>query len=294
MRASATSSRRAMSGPRQPNGKDGGKSIELVHVTQTFTSNGPNEPLTALADVSIRIEPGQFVSIVGPTGCGKSTTLSAISGLQAPTEGDVFIAEEPVKGVREDVGFVFQQDALLPWRTALENVELGLRFRGVGRKEARSRASDWLARVGLGQFGHSYPHQLSGGMRKRVAIAATLVYEPTILLMDEPFSALDIQTRTLMETDLLAVWQEVGHQTVVFVTHDLEEAIGLSDRVIVLSARPGHVVGDYPVDLLRPRDLLRLKVDPAFTDLYRTIWSDLEGEVRKVTDGAAYRARVDE
>lgn len=265
-------------------------SIELLSVSQVFQSSTKLPPFTAIRDVSFSIEGGEFVSIVGPTGCGKSTILSAISGLQAPTTGEVRIGGERVDGVRKDVGFVFQQDALLPWRTALENVELALRFRGVARKEARERANSWLARVGLGKFGQSYPHQLSGGMRKRAAIAATLVYEPTILLMDEPFSALDVQTRTLMENDLLSVWQEVGHQTVVFVTHDLEEAIGLSDRVIVLSAGPGRPVGDYRVALPRPRDLLRLKIDPAFTDLYGSIWNDLEVEVRKATDQASFHA----
>lgn len=259
--------------------------IDLQRLTQAYpTKSGPD--LVALSDVSLRLEPGQFVSIVGPTGCGKSTTLSAISGLARPADGEVRIDGEPVLGVRKDVGFVFQQDALLPWKTALQNVELPLRFRGVSRRQARDRARSWLTRVGLGGFERAYPHQLSGGMRKRAAIAATMVYEPRILLMDEPFSALDVQTRTLMETDLLAVWQDIGHQTVVFVTHDLEEAIGLSDRVIVLSSRPGTVVGDYAVDLPRPRELHRLKMDPAFTELYENIWSDLEVQVRKARDGA--------
>lgn len=259
-------------------------------VVQAYPARGSRPPLMALDKVSFLIKPGQFVSIVGPTGCGKSTTLAAMSGLETPTSGEVRIGGDLVRSVRKDVGYVFQQDALLPWRTALQNVELGLRFRGVARREARQRARDWLARVGLARFEQSYPHQLSGGMRKRVAIASTLVYEPKILLMDEPFSALDVQTRTLMETDLLSVWQDAGHQTVVFVTHDLEEAIGLSDRVIVLSAGPGKVVGDYEVELPRPRNLLRLKLDPSFTHLYQKIWDDLESEVTKAADRSAKQA----
>ncbi|HVW44014.1 MAG TPA: ABC transporter ATP-binding protein, partial [Amycolatopsis sp.] len=186
----------------------------------------------------------------------------------------------------QDVGFVFQQDALLPWRTALQNVELSLRFRGVARKESRARARDWLARVGLGKFEHSYPHQLSGGMRKRTAIASTLVYEPDVLLMDEPFSALDVQTRNLMENDLLNMWEQGGHQTVFFITHDLEEAIGLSDRIIVLTASPGQVLGDYRVDLPRPRNLLEVKMERDFMELYQRIWADLEGEVMKANQMA--------
>jgi NitT/TauT family transport system ATP-binding protein len=209
--------------------------------------------------------------------------LSAISGLRAPSEGEVRIGGEKVTGVRRDVGFVFQQDALLPWRTALQNVELSLRFRGVRRRESRDRAREWLNRVKLGAFESSYPHQLSGGMRKRTAIAATLVYEPSVLLMDEPFAALDVQTRNIMENDLLKMWSDAGHQTVVFVTHDLEEAIGLSDRVVVLTASPGRVHGDYEVRLPRPRNLLEVKMDDGFIELYRKIWTDLEGEVLKAS-----------
>jgi NitT/TauT family transport system ATP-binding protein len=260
--------------------------VELRDVVQRFQPDARKPAFTALKDVSVTVPGGQFVSIVGPTGCGKSTMLSAISGLRPPSEGQVWIGGERVNGVRRDVGFVFQHDALLPWRTALQNVELALRFRGVHRKEARDRGREWLARVGLASFESSYPHQLSGGMRKRTAIAATLVYEPSVLLMDEPFSSLDVQTRNIMENDLLGMWQETGHQTVMFVTHDLEEAIGLSDRVIVLTASPGRVLGDYEVPLPRPRNLLAVKMDEQFIELYRKIWADLEGEVVKASQMA--------
>lgn len=258
--------------------------LELSHVTQVFQSSPKHPRLTALSEISLTVPRGQFLSVVGPTGCGKSTMLSAISGLRPPTEGEVRSNGQRVTKVRQDVGFVFQHDSLLPWRTALENVELPLRFRGTPRKEARRRAKEWLARVGLAGFEQSYPHQLSGGMRKRTAIAATMVYEPELLLMDEPFSALDVQTRHIMENDLLGIWQDAGHQTVIFITHDLEEAIGLADRVVVLTARPGRVLGDYEVTLPRPRNLLQLKFEPGFAELYATIWSNLEAEVLKASD----------
>jgi NitT/TauT family transport system ATP-binding protein len=261
----------------------GAGTVEFVDVTQVYPATSRRAALTALSGMSFTAEAGQFVAVVGPTGCGKSTMLTVASGLAAPSSGEVRIGGEPVRGLRRDLGFVFQQDALLPWKTALDNVQLPLKFRGVRRAEARERARDLLRRVGLADFEGSYPHQLSGGMRKRVAMAATMVYEPVVLLMDEPFSALDVQTRGLKENDLLRVWQELGHQTVLFITHDLEEAIGLADRVIVLSARPARIVADYRVDLPRPRDLLEVKLDPDFTELYRKIWADLEFEVLRVS-----------
>ncbi|GAA1853996.1 ABC transporter ATP-binding protein [Pseudonocardia ailaonensis] len=253
-----------------------GRLLEFDGVSQRYPSPTDRAAdFVAVRDITLQIPAGEFVSVVGPTGCGKSTLLSAISGLRPASEGQVRIGGDVVTGIRSDVGFIFQQDALLPWRTALQNVELGLRFRGLPRAAAR----DWLARVGLAEFEDRYPHQLSGGMRKRVAVASTLVYEPDILLMDEPFSALDIQTRTLMENDLLHVWEEAGKNTVIFVTHDLEEAIGMSDRILVMTASPGRILGDYRVDLPRPRDLLEVKMTDEFAEIYRAIWKDLSGEV---------------
>lgn len=286
--ATAQSSTARQASPSAPGdgSATGGSRVELEHVTQIFQPSLKHPPLTAVEDITLTFEAGEFVSIVGPTGCGKSTTLSAISGLRSPSRGEVRVGGEKVQGVRRDVGFVFQQDALLPWRTALQNVQMPLRFRGVPKKEARERAREWLARVGLAKFERAYPHQLSGGMRKRTAIAATMVYEPQLLLMDEPFSALDVQTRNIMENDLLQVWEQSGHQTVVFITHDLEEAIGLSDRIIVMTASPGRVLGDYRVDLPRPRNLLDAKLEPGFMELYRRIWADLEGEVMKANEMA--------
>jgi NitT/TauT family transport system ATP-binding protein len=255
--------------------------IEINAVTHAFESATRDSPLIAVRDVTIHVDGGQFVSIVGPSGCGKSTLLGLVAGLSQPTFGSVVLDGQPVRKPRRDTGFLFQRDALLPWRTALENVILPLKFRGVERREARERGREWLARVGLADFAGSYPHQLSGGMRKRVALAATLVYEPRILLMDEPFSALDVQTRNLMENDLLHLWEMSKDQTIIFVTHDLEEAIALSDRVIVLSASPGQIVGDYPVTLPRPRDLLEVRFEDEFSQLHEKIWEILRDEVMR-------------
>ncbi|MET7402712.1 ABC transporter ATP-binding protein [Dactylosporangium sp. NPDC005572] len=232
----------------------------------------------ALDGVDLTVRAGEFVSVVGPSGCGKSTLLGLISGLARPQSGKVEIFGRRVAGVRKDVGFIFQKDALLPWRTALQNVMLPLRFRRVPAREAEERGRAWLGRVGLAKFASYYPHQLSGGMRKRVSIAATLVYEPDVLLLDEPFSALDVQTRALMENDLLDLWS-LNRPTVLFITHDLEEAVGLSDRVVVMSAGPGRMIGEHEIPLARPRDLLEVRFDPAFTELHHQIWEQLRDEV---------------
>lgn len=250
--------------------------VALREVRRTFDS--AKGPFVALEGVTLTVPRSQFLSVVGPSGCGKSTLLSLISGLGAADEGHVEVMGEPVKGVQSDVGYIFQKDALLPWRTALQNVALGPMFRGTKKAKALDQARSWLARVGLSKHQDSYPHQLSGGMRKRVAIAATMVCEPAVLLMDEPFSALDVQTRTIMENDLLELW-ELARPTVIFITHDLEEAIGLSDRVVVMAASPGRVIGDYEIPLARPRNLLDIRMDPAFTVLYERIWEQLRQEV---------------
>jgi NitT/TauT family transport system ATP-binding protein len=233
--------------------------------------------------VSLRVGSGEFVSLVGPSGCGKSSLLWIIAGLVRPSVGRVEVLGRPVSGVSREVGIIIQQDALLPWRDARENVALPLRFRGVSKRVARARADDWLSRVGLRGFESSYPHQLSGGMRKRVAIAATLAFEPKVLLLDEPFSALDVQTRNLMENDLLDLWTGSG-QSVLFITHDLDEAVGLADRVVVMTASPGTVLEEHPVDLARPRDLLEDRRHLDFIRVYGQIWDGLRREVMKAHD----------
>ncbi len=249
--------------------------VSIDSVTMSFGA------YVAVQDVNLSVADGEFLAIVGPTGCGKSTILNAIAGLLKPSSGTVSIDGQPVRGVQNDIGYLFQQDALLPWKTALENVELGPMFKGVSAAERREQSMTWLAKVGLKGFEHRYPHQLSGGQRKRVQMAQALITGPKVILMDEPFSALDIHTRHLMQNELLRLWQE-ERRAVVMITHDLEEAIALGDRVVVLAAGPrSRVIDSFPVDLERPRDVAEIKLDPRFLDLYRNIWSSLRGEVEK-------------
>jgi NitT/TauT family transport system ATP-binding protein len=250
-----------------------GAAIELSGVTKRFPGG-----YCALQDVDLTVAPGRFVALVGPSGCGKSTTLSLVAGLEGPSDGHVYVRGREVDGVGDRIGFLFQRDALLPWKTVQENVALPLRLRNVEKGAAAQRTAEWIGRVGLRGFEKNYPHELSGGMRKRVALAQTLVYDPEIILMDEPFSALDVQTRNLMEGELLALWQGSG-KTVVFVTHDLEEAIVLADEVVVMTAGPARVKASYAVSLPRPRDIEEARLDPRFTELYRAMWADLRDEV---------------
>jgi NitT/TauT family transport system ATP-binding protein len=262
--------------------------VELRQATKRFPT-GKGGVHTAIRDVDLTVDAGEFVAVVGPTGCGKSTTLSLISGLQPASSGEVLVDGAPVRTIPEGVGYMFQADAMLPWRSVLANVAAGPIWRGVDKAEAHRRATDWIARVGLAGFEHYYMHQLSGGMRKRVALAQTLVNEPSILLMDEPFSALDVQTRALMQQELLRLWSGSG-AAVVFVTHDLEEAIALADRVVVMTSSPARTKAVFDVRLPRPRDVEELRTTPEFIDVYREIWSSLSAEVdnaRKVTPRAA-------
>lgn len=254
--------------------------VELLDVEQKFSTKSGSH--TAVQGMNLQVNQGEFVSVVGPSGCGKSTLLYMIAGLRPPTDGEVRLFGTPLKpsdGPHKDIGFVFQRDGVLPWMTALQNVALGLRYRGVGKREANLEARDWLERVGLGGFPNAYPGQLSGGMRKRVAIAASLVLKPKVLLMDEPFSALDAQTRMIMENDLLSLWAETK-QTVIFVTHDLEEAVGLSDRVITMTAGPGRLLSDRRTALPRPRDLQEVRFEPEFTEVHALLWDDLREQVK--------------
>ena len=251
--------------------------IELRDVTKRFLTPA-GQTYTAIRDVTLKVAPGEFCAVVGPTGCGKSTTLGLISGLERPSAGSVQVMGEPVQGIDPRIGYVFQSDAVFPWKNVLSNVATGPLFRGQPKAEAFKHARDWIARVGLTGFEDRYPHQLSGGMRKRVALAQTFINEPQILLMDEPFSALDVQTRTLMEDELLNLWSSLS-ASVVFVTHDLEEAISLADRVCVLTSGPGTVKGIYTIDLPRPRKVAEIRFEPRFVQLYHDIWEDLRNEV---------------
>jgi NitT/TauT family transport system ATP-binding protein len=252
--------------------------IELRGVTKRFRT--PSGSIyTALRDLSMSVAPGEFCAVVGPTGCGKSTTLSLVSGLERASEGEVSVGGTPVTGIRPDVGFMFQTDAVFPWKSVLANVATGPLFRGSPKRTALRDAREWVRRVGLAGFEEHLPHQLSGGMRKRVALAQTLINEPRVLMMDEPFSALDAQTRQIMADELLGLW-ELTRPSVIFVTHDLEEAIALADKVVVLTVGPGTVKAVFPVDLPRPRRVQEIRFDPHFIELYEQIWQALRDEVQ--------------
>ena len=270
--------------------------VALERVSRDFA--GPDgSPYRALEDVSLDIAAGAFVAIVGPSGCGKSTLLNIAAGLVTPTAGLVRVDGEALAGLNRQAAYMFQHDALLPWKTVRDNVALGLTLAGLSRPVAHARADEWLRRVGLAAFASHYPSQLSGGMRKRVTMAQNWIIDRPIVLMDEPFSALDVHTRQRMETELLALWDEgtlrnpqgapgspgsPSRRTVLFVTHDLEEAIALADDVVVLSAGPAsRIVARYRVELGRPRELMDLRTSPAFIDLYKTMWSVLREEVMK-------------
>jgi NitT/TauT family transport system ATP-binding protein len=252
--------------------------VELTHVTKRFLTPGGGS-MTALRDVDMVVGPGRFCAVVGPTGCGKSTTLTLVAGLDRPSAGMVRVGGRPVDSITKGIGFVFQSDALLPWKTVLGNVALGPTFRGVARREAEKKAREWLRIVGLADFEGHHPHQLSGGMRKRVSLAAALINEPSILLMDEPFGALDVQTKAIMSNELLALWEQTK-PSVIFVTHDLEEAIALADQVVVMTAGPGTVKAVYDIDLPRPRGAVQeIRFERHFLELHHEIWEALRGEV---------------
>jgi NitT/TauT family transport system ATP-binding protein len=240
-----------------------------------------NRVYTAVEQARLAVRHGEFVAIVGPTGCGKSTLLNVAAGLLRPVSGSVRIFDTPLTGLNRQAGYLFQADALFPWKTAIDNVAIGLEIEGTPRGEALERAQAWLASVGLAAFGNRYPHMLSGGQRKRVGLAQVLIRDPKILLMDEPFGPLDAQTRQIMGNLLLELWN-ADRKAVLFVTHDLEEAIALADRVVIMSAGPSaRIIGDWRVGLARPRDITEVRLDKEFHSLHREIWSVLKAEVLK-------------
>lgn len=251
--------------------------VDLDGVTKTFDLPDGGT-YTAIKDLDLSVRPGEFCAVVGPTGCGKSTSLGLVAGLDRPTRGEVRVAGEQVTDVNLDVGILFQTDAVLPWKKVLANVACGPLFRRMNKRDAYALSKDWLARVGLAGFEDRYIHQLSGGMRRRVAFAQSMINEPRVLLMDEPFSALDVQTRLIMSDELLNLW-ELTKPTVIFVTHDLEEAITLADRVVVMTAVPGTVKSTFEIDLPRPRAVEELRFSAAFREFYEEIWGCLRDEV---------------
>ena len=258
----------------------GSTAVALDDATVAFRLAG-NRVYTAVQQARLTVEHGEFVAIVGPTGCGKSTLLNIAAGLLKPVSGSVRIFDTPLSGLNKDAGYLFQADALFPWKTAIDNVAIGLEIRGTPRAEALQRAQAWLTSVGLGAFGNRYPHMLSGGQRKRVGLAQVLIRDPKILLMDEPFGPLDAQTRQIMGNLLLQLWN-ADRKAVLFVTHDLEEAIALADRVVIMSAGPAaRIIGDWRVPLARPRDISDIRLDDGFHALHREIWGVLKDEVMK-------------
>src|SRR5579862_1167977 len=254
--------------------------VSLAGVDVAFRLAGAST-FTAVRDTSLAVADGEFVAIVGPTGCGKSTLLNIAAGLITPAAGKIAIFDAPLAGLNRSAGYLFQAEALFPWKTVLENVAIGLETAGVARRDARARAGDWLRRVGLAEFAARYPHMLSGGQKKRVGLAQVLIREPKILLMDEPFGPLDAQTRQIMGSLLLDLWN-TDRKAVLFVTHDLEEAIALADRVLIMSAGPAaRIIAAWTVSLERPRDMAEIKYEPAFRELHRNIWQQLKAEVLK-------------
>jgi len=252
--------------------------LSLSDVSRDFITRG--KTIQAMAGVSLDVSAGEFLTVVGPSGCGKSTLLNIVCGLLAPSRGSVLYKGARLTGVNTEIGYVTQADNLYPWRTLRENVEFPLEIRGVARGERRARAAALIERVGLPGFEDHYPYELSGGMRQRANIIRTLVYDPEVILMDEPFGPLDAQTRLLLQDQLLKLW-DGARKTIVFITHDLGEAVALADRVVVMTARPGTVKRICPVPLERPRDLFHLHDDERFRQTYDTLWDDLEAEVRR-------------
>jgi NitT/TauT family transport system ATP-binding protein len=253
-------------------------SLKDVDVTFRLADGGT---YMAVQRASLDVADGEFVAIVGPTGCGKSTLLNVAAGLLAPSNGTATIFGNALTGLNRQAGYLFQAEALFPWKTAADNVAIGLEIAGTAKTQARERAQQWLTRVGLGGFGDRYPHMLSGGQRKRVGLVQVLIRDPKILLMDEPFGPLDAQTRQIMGNLLLDLWS-ADRKAVLFVTHDLEEAIALSDRVVIMSAGPAaRIIGNWTVPLPRPRDIGEVKLERAFHELHREIWEALKDEVMK-------------
>jgi ABC-type nitrate/sulfonate/bicarbonate transport system ATPase subunit len=262
------------------------EAVRLAGVYKAFVPSGRTaEPLLALEDVTLGVRPGEFISLVGPSGCGKSTVLNLLAGLIRPSAGEVRYQGEPVQGINQRIGYITQDDNLLPWRSMVKNVEFGLELRGVPKRERRERAREFIELVGLGGFEDHYPHELSGGMRKRASIVRTLAYDSPAVLMDEPFGPLDAQTRVILQDELLRLWDR-QRPAVLFVTHDLVEAIALSDRILTFTGRPGRIKREHTVELPRPRDVYHIHEVDGFQELHDALWSDIRDEIAASADRA--------
>lgn len=261
--------------------KETGKAVIALKDVQISFKLADGCRFDAVAESNLEVAENEFVAIVGPTGCGKSTLLNAVAGLLVPAGGTVEINGQQLQGLNRKAGYLFQQDALMPWKTVLDNVSIGLEIAGTPKARAREQAREWLGRVGLASFGDRYPHMLSGGQRKRVGLAQVLIRNPKYLLMDEPFGPLDAQTRIIMGDLLLDLWSQ-DKKAVMFVTHDLEEAIALADRVVIMSAGPrARIMAEYKIPLARPREISEIRLDDQFHEIHREIWSALKEEVLK-------------
>jgi NitT/TauT family transport system ATP-binding protein len=265
-------------------GRTRGVAVGFYGLKKTFTKG--SDLLTVLDKLTLQIDENEFTCIVGPSGCGKSTLLNLVAGLSPVDAGHVEFRGRLVTSVNTDIGYITQDSNLLPWCTVLENIQLPLNIRNVGKTSAqrRSLALDWIAQVGLDGFEHHYPHQLSGGMQKRVSIARTLVYDPDVILMDEPFGPLDAITKMVLQNLLLRLWQE-RQKTIIFVTHDLTEAITLGDRVVIMTKRPGTVKAVLPVGMARPRDAFSLSETPEYATIHRQFWELMRSEVIDLDKG---------
>jgi NitT/TauT family transport system ATP-binding protein len=250
--------------------------LSVQNIRRDFNVRGKN--VLALDALSLGLDQGEFVTVVGPSGCGKSTLLNLVVGLLPPSAGQILFRGRAVNGINPEIGYVTQKDNLLPWRSLIENVELSLEIRGIEKSERRRRAEELIERVGLKGFEDHYPHELSGGMRQRANIIRTLIYDPELILMDEPFGPLDAQTRIVLQEQLLKLWL-ASKKTILFITHDLVEAITLADRVIVMTARPGRVKHVAAVPIPRPRDVYQIHTSREFRDVYDTLWRELRPEV---------------
>ncbi|SIR64592.1 ABC transporter ATP-binding protein [Williamsia sterculiae] len=257
--------------------------ISLRNVTKSFPDRARGTSLTALDDISIDVAAGEFVTLVGPSGCGKSTLLDLVGGLSTPTSGEVRLDGELITGPGLDRGIVFQQYALFPWRTAQANVEFGLEAKGLRKRDRADRAREVLELVGLAAFANRYPHELSGGMKQRVAIARSLAYEPEVLLMDEPYAALDAQTRELLQVELRSIWERTA-TTVLFITHGIEEAIFLGQRVLIMTSRPGRVKEALEIDLGEVDLSTDVRSSPEFVRYRSRVWESLHDEVLRANN----------
>lgn len=250
--------------------------LAIEHVSKDYHARG--KQVVALDSIDLDVAEGEFVTIVGPSGCGKSTLLNLIVGLLRSSSGRITFRGERIDGICTKIGYVTQKDNLLPWRTLVANVEIALEIRGVGADERRKLARDYIERVGLHGFEEHYPHELSGGMRQRANIIRTLIYDPELILMDEPFGPLDAQTRIVLQDQLLKLWS-ASKKTIIFITHDLIEAITLADRVVLMSSRPGKIKSIEQVNIARPRDVFKIHESAVFRAAYERLWQQLRPEV---------------